>query len=610
MDIDGDEGFRTLPPGEEGFLQSHAGGEAVFLKVWEGAKAGRGDSRRRRYCVQKQVDSWARRMPVLVNAYLQMKLNGPRRTDKDAPGVWFIETLGFSESQSTPFRYTDESKNANQTLVLHGYIGGSPEQPSIAFSVETFEIYRQVHRVCPRFSIDGLAKLAILRGVDQRVQQALGRSEQWRAKNICPPCFYKLKNEPHLSPSWMGCMDGNNSLKLIDSTFRAGLPRFDNRKADSFCWLTTAEVDVFKDEVKNAEKVPMAMAAALTAVTESLASADSPAVPPNADAASMDATASQAPPPSASPSADLNGEESDELERCINTCVDRWRNAGPEARKKMFALFAISGIFLAVCRHGHVLAICDMIRSGELVKYPLAIVNRLLDVYPEDAEIGYDIWCAFVKTLLRSSLGRRVVGLRLTGVVPSFHGHAHNRSCQLGWHPLYVDGSGLEDFEECEHTFDLSNNLASHAASGNFIFSNYRQATEKIAMTEVSLRTLEQTLCTTAADYEKYIVQERTYLEALKHEAPEVVWTVEYMELLQKRNAAEQLSITAAQDFRNLDHHIIYSGWTAPKIKDVKTKYCTTYSRARMLEEELTRFEEEHSIDVRWLPTSKESQGG
>lgn len=56
----------------------------------------------------------------------------------------------------------------------------------------------------------------------------------------------------------------------------------------------------------------------------------------------------------------------DELAQCVNTCVERWRVAGPEARKKMYALFAIAGIFLAVCRHGHVLVMCDMIRSGEL----------------------------------------------------------------------------------------------------------------------------------------------------------------------------------------------------------------------------------------------------
>ena len=62
----------------------------------------------------------------------------------------------------------------------------------------------------------------------------------------------------------------------------------------------------------------------------------------------------------------LNVAENDELAEGLTICVERWRAAGPEARKKMFALFAISGIFLAVCRHGHVLAICDMIRSGEL----------------------------------------------------------------------------------------------------------------------------------------------------------------------------------------------------------------------------------------------------
>jgi len=45
-----------------------------------------------------------------------------------------------------------------------------------------------------------------------------------------------------------------------------------------------------------------------------------------------------------------------------------WHSAGPEARKKMFALFAIAGIFIVVfVHHGHLLVICDMIHSGELL---------------------------------------------------------------------------------------------------------------------------------------------------------------------------------------------------------------------------------------------------
>ena len=62
----------------------------------------------------------------------------------------------------------------------------------------------------------------------------------------------------------------------------------------------------------------------------------------------------------------LNVMEHDDLTKCLDTCIDRWQNAGPEACKKMFALFTITGIFLAVCQHGHVLVICDMICSSEL----------------------------------------------------------------------------------------------------------------------------------------------------------------------------------------------------------------------------------------------------
>ncbi|KAJ7817486.1 hypothetical protein B0H14DRAFT_2165091, partial [Mycena olivaceomarginata] len=93
-------------------------------------------------------------------------------------------------------------------------------------------------------------------------------------------------------------------------------------------------------------------------------------------------------------------------------------------------------VFFCRCRHGHVLAMCDTIRSGELTRSPY-IVRRLLDTYSADIGLGYDIMCAFFGTLCRSSLGARVTALRMRGVVPSFHRHAHNRECQLGWHLLY-----------------------------------------------------------------------------------------------------------------------------------------------------------------------------
>jgi len=49
-------------------------------------------------------------------------------------------------------------------------------------------------------------------------------------------------------------------------------------------------------------------------------------------------------------------------------------------------------------------------------------------------------------------------GLRM--VVPAFHGHAHNRACQLSFHILMSPGFGLEDLETCERVFSGSNAVA------------------------------------------------------------------------------------------------------------------------------------------------------
>lgn len=94
-------------------------------------------------------------------------------------------------------------------------------------------------------------------------------------------------------------------------------------------------------------------------------------------------------------------------------------------------------------------------------KYALAITDKMLDTLGDDLGSGYDIGCAFAATLKSSPLLReKARSSRLRMLVPAFHGHAHNRACQLGWHPLYIPGVGLEDFETCERVFSQSNHLA------------------------------------------------------------------------------------------------------------------------------------------------------
>ncbi|KAJ7691943.1 hypothetical protein B0H17DRAFT_934531 [Mycena rosella] len=371
MDVDCDDdndyedietAYGTFPLGEEGLLQSHASGEAIFQQIFNHVR--RTDLRVRKERVQLVVNKWMLQMDRLIDAYLQYKAQGPISLDEARS--WPLNVLSFSETGIHMFSHPDDTSRGNQTLLKHGYLGSSPESPSLAFSIKFLEQFCQIHRVCPRFSFDALAKalnhlhkvprkkylrnqlsdaydayLAILYGVEEHVQKALRREDDWYMKNVCPPCFYKTVGEPPLKYSALSAMDGNNSLKLVDATFHLGTPRTNTQRSTSFRWLTPQQVDRFQDEVENSK-------------------ADSVPMPPSEfngdqdeDIAWLNVN-------------ELEGSAVDNLAKCINACVDHWRAAGPEAQKKMFALFAIAGIFLSVCRHGHVTVMCDMIRSGEL----------------------------------------------------------------------------------------------------------------------------------------------------------------------------------------------------------------------------------------------------
>ncbi|KAF8205106.1 hypothetical protein BJ912DRAFT_1018326 [Pholiota molesta] len=509
----------------------------------------------------------------------------------------------------------------NETLVRNGFLGVSPDRPSLAISIELLEIYRQLRRVCPRLSLDALSRalchihrlprqpyladqissaydcyLELQRHIQARHAEALGRDSDWAPQNVCAPCMYKTVDEPPLKFSFLAAMDGNNSLKLVDSTYRSGSVRHDDRMSSSPRWISPEAVNVFKDEVN---KKPPASPSSTPS---------SSAAPPQPDPSSVDLEED-----STLPDADTNTED-------------------------------VANI-LAVCRHGHVLVMCDMIRSGELMKYPIAIIDRLLAQYGSDICMGYDIMCAFIKTLSRSVLGPKVAAFRLHGVVPSFHGHAHNRGCQLHWHPMYTEGVGLEDFEECERTFAKSNELASvtrlalpyHRAQhidehfafmtrtstlhpvSKFIFENYRQALDKIHSDSHQLAALARQLNTTDADYEKYLQAEREYLQSLKTEPKEVQQAVDYMEVLAKLTSAKYVysiipssgliyfrrqSDAANVAFQNLDAGIV-NGFTRKQIINVKTRYRTTFTYYQLKEEETRRFEEEHGIEERWKEDSE-----
>ncbi len=151
--------------------------------------------------------------------------------------------------------------------------------------------------------------LEILHHIDQRVNRTLQRdAPDWRVRNICPPCMYTLTGEPELPLSLLCEMDGNSSLKLVDSAIRAGAPRTDERTFRSDIWITPEEVDRFKNEVGSSDKVRLTCS-----YTCSLLTTFCQAAPVDQDS-------------------DSNMEWVDvSTPMVLGNCVERWRSAAPES---------------------------------------------------------------------------------------------------------------------------------------------------------------------------------------------------------------------------------------------------------------------------------------
>ena len=163
------------------------------------------------------------------------------------------------------------------------------------------------------------------------VQRTLKRdSPDWRLRHACPPCTYILEDEPKLQFNMLYTVDGNDSLKRIirrettgiaDSTTTVPIlgnssESTDMRRAGNGLYLTNEQVDQWSTE--------MLKVICPTYVEDDTAQ---------------------------------------------NPCAERWRNMWTELTAKMWGIFEETGLFLALCRHGFVLLLADMIRSGELYVY-------------------------------------------------------------------------------------------------------------------------------------------------------------------------------------------------------------------------------------------------
>jgi hypothetical protein len=96
--------------------------------------------------------------------------------------------------------------------------------------------------------------LEIVRHIQQRMAKALQRNAIDEVSFLlCAPCFNEIDNEPQLSPRFLATMDGNNSLKLVDSLYQFGNTQSDDRTLPSQRWLEPEVVDAFKGETRVSE---------------------------------------------------------------------------------------------------------------------------------------------------------------------------------------------------------------------------------------------------------------------------------------------------------------------------------------------------------------------
>ncbi|KAF8217890.1 hypothetical protein K438DRAFT_1901005 [Mycena galopus ATCC 62051] len=200
--------------------------------------------------------------------------------------------------------------------------------------------------------------------------------------------------------------------------------------------------------------------------------------------------------------------------------------------------------------------------TSKMGKYPLAIVEVLLEAFGLKIGGGYDIGCHFGRTLNNSELGDKARTNQFRALVGSFHGHAHNRLCQLSVLATYVEGIGLEDLEGCEHYFSRSNgltksvqyaskfhrrqeittfmkqmdvleNLSTYSLS-KFLCDNYRQAL-KILQTEPGLkRWMVQEGIDDYDTFHVWLEEEKEYLLGLDNGLPKKREETLEMEYVQK----------------------------------------------------------------------------
>ncbi|KAI6039753.1 hypothetical protein EDC04DRAFT_2867912 [Pisolithus marmoratus] len=153
------------------------------------------------------------------------------------------------------------------------------------------------------------------------------------------------------------------------------------------------------------------------------------------------------------------------------------------------------------------------------------MINKLISMHGNDQAIGSDIRCSLSTTLAASSIAQTA------------------RAANLQYHPLYLPGTGLEDFETCECIFSSSNATAvlvchasyfhyiqylelhfsqwdadKYAELSHFLFNNYKQALGIISTNTAELDAYRMLHLNQNLDFGSWVAEELAYLKSVESE--------------------------------------------------------------------------------------------
>ncbi|KAF8591239.1 hypothetical protein K439DRAFT_1611253 [Ramaria rubella] len=514
------------------------------------------DRRMHRDHTERQNIAWGLLSPALVTAHLQWSYHGPPDIPINTPLHPSIKVMDLFASRDIAFPLQDHF-SLNVTMARHGYIGNAPTHPSLAFSTRMLQLLQVLTARCPQLSLQSFVK------------------------SIC---------DIHRVCSIYILL----TVQLFEASYRQPLTRT-SKSADksSIEFKQNSSIihpsGVFKMRVFPARRVIS---------SERIEWQDMRTIQTDVH---------------------LNEEEVDWFKNEVKWC----KLPQHETNDNELSTQAeqVRPVFAADVQEGQPVDGVDQPNPCVHAKYPLAVTNELLDIFGSHLLCGYDIGCGFSTTANNSTLvGPKLRSYGSRFCVGSFHGHAHCRTCQLNWHPLYLKGCGLEDFETCERVFSRSNALASvtcyastfhrrqlihrwfeswnndkYADSSRFMYDNYVQALQNISTLSDYLQDSMNVLkIPSLQTFEAWHQAERDYLKSLKHEPKHDILRGEYLETLMKLHAADVMWTEASKV------------WMGADLSDLQGP--GGYARATVSSQKkaVQDLEAKLEIDKRWEPGSQE----